>query len=373
MLQERRRLAPSPSTVAQAGDTRSDGGDRITRIAVIVVNYRTPDLAIECLEALDTAATAFDDVRAIVVDGGSADGSDSKIAQAIARRSSPVRASLLPLTVNGGFAFANNRAMLELASEGPLPDAIALINPDARVRPGALESLAALLLRNPAAGAVGARLEHEDGRPQASAFTFPSVLGEFCRGARTRLIERLLRQPPTSIIADTAVETPWVTGAAVMFRTAALVDAGLFDEGFFLYFEETDLLRRLRAHGWEIWHEPAARVVHQGGVATQIRDPETGLPARRPIPRYWYESRRRYFALTGGNAYALVSGLAWLCGRLFWQARCLVTGARDDGALRMTRDFIRYGLWPRSRDSQASVLDFGSAAPATPAWMSDPT
>lgn len=117
--------------------------------------------------------------------------------------------------------------------------------------------------------------------------------------------------PPTSIQAAQAVEVPWVTGAAVMLRTAALRQTGLFDDGFFLYFEETDLMRRLRRAGWAVWHEPAARVVHAGGAATQIRDPGTGLPHAKRMPRYWYESHRRYFALAGGSGAAIAAGLAF--------------------------------------------------------------
>jgi GT2 family glycosyltransferase len=261
----------------------------------------------------------------------------------------------MPLAINGGFAYANNRALALLMADSHPPEAIALINPDARVRPGAIEAMAALLAREPRAGAVGARLEHEDGRPQASAFHFPSLRGEFCRGARTAFIEKLLGQPPSRIDADVACKVPWVTGAAVTLRAAALHAVGFFDEGFFLYFEETDLMRRLRAGGWEIWHEPAARVVHLGGVATAIRDPETGLPKMQRMPRYWYESRRRYFARVLGSA-------------LFHIKRVALRG-RDTGSLRATSDLIRLGLWPTKADCSAAVLRSGAAAEGLPAWM----
>ncbi|MBU3077189.1 glycosyltransferase family 2 protein [Sphingomonas quercus] len=338
-------------------------------LAVIVVNYRTPDLAVACVEAMAPARAAFPGLRAIVVDGGSGDGSAERIADGIAAQGAGGWARLLALPVNGGFAFANNRALIALAAEGALPDYVALINPDARVRPGALEAMAALLDRRPEAGAVGARLVHEDGRPQASAFHFPSVRGEICRGARTGVIDRLLRQPASRIEPEAATRVPWVTGAAVMFRARALAEAGPFDEGFFLYFEETDLLRRIATRGWEIWHEPAAHVFHHGGAATQIRDPETGLPRRQRMARYWYESRLRYFTLAGGRGYALASGLGWLAGRLVWKLRLAFTGRKDDGPLQATGDFIRYSLWPRRRDGQAAIPALRLPAPELPAWM----
>lgn len=345
------------------------GGSAILpSVEVIVVNYRTPDLAEACARSATADAAGFARLGVTLVDGGSGDGSAEKLARGLAETPDP-RIRLLPLAVNGGFAFANNRAMMALAAAGPLPDYILLLNPDARARPGAIAALAALLDATPRAGAVGARLEHEDGRPQSSAFTFPSIRGEFLRGARTRALERLLREPPTAISAASACEVPWVTGAAVMFRTAALRETGLFDEGFFLYFEETDLMRRLRAAGWTIWHEPAARVVHLGGVATGIRDPETGRLVRRRVPRYWLESRRRYFALAGGARPALAAGFGWLAGRALWLARATLSSAQDDAPPRITRDFLSAGLWPAADDTTPAVPSFEGPADEQPAWM----
>lgn len=339
-------------------------------LAVIIVNYRTPDLAIACIAAIEEARRTFPDLRVVAVDGGSGDGSAERIADAIATNGWREWVTPLPLAVNGGFAFANNQAIAALARDGAMPEAIALINPDARVRPGALEAMAALLDREPGAGAVGALLVHEDGRPQSSAFQFPSIRGEFCRGARTAAIERLLRVPPTHVHADHAVEVPWVTGAAVMLRTAALRQTGLFDDGFFLYFEETDLMRRLRRAGWSIWHEPAAHVVHAGGAATQIRDPGTGLPRAKRMPRYWYESHRRYFALAGGGGAAIAAGLAFFAGHAIWQARRIVSPRLGEGRTeRSARDLFAFGWWPSRRDVTAAVPPLGATGQALPSWM----
>ena len=343
------------------------------RLAVIIVNYRTPELAIACLDSVRAARASFADIKAIIVDGGSGDASADMIARHISDGGDEEWAELLPLPINGGFAFANNRALMTLAAKGEVPDLIALINPDARVTPGALESLAALLRREPLAGAAGAQLIHEDGRTQGSAFRFPSLRGEFCRGARTGFIDRLLGQSPPRIDAEEAGEVPWVTGAAVMFRTSALGSVRLFDEGFFLYFEETELMWRLRRAGWQIWHEPAARVVHAGGAATRIRDPDTGLPLPQRMPRYWYESRRRYFALVGGRAYALLVGLAWLFGYLLWQARRVVTRAPIDGPSRPAADLVAYGLWPKAHDVALAAPDFATAPAEAPVWMMHPS
>lgn len=341
------------------------------KLAVAIVNYRTPKLTLDCIASLLPARAAFPALRAVVVDGGSADGSAERIAAGVAEAGWGDWVRLLPLPVNGGFAFANNRALAALAEAGALPPAIVLVNPDARVRPGALEAMAALLDCEPRAGAVGALLTHEDGRPQSSAFRFPSIRSEFCRGARTNFLERLLRQPPMSIDSDVAIPVPWVTGAAVMFRTAALASAGLFDEGFFLYFEETELMHRLRRDGWTIWHEPRARVVHLAGAATQIYDEETGLPRRKRMPRYWYASRRRYFAVVHGRGYALLASSAWLAGRIWWRLRQLISPRPEQGTVRSIRDMAQYSFWPRARDARSAAGVLGDPLRDRPTWMID--
>lgn len=341
----------------------------VKRLSVVIVNYRTPDLAIACMQSLAAARNAFPGLQVVLVDGGSGDGSAVTLAAAVAVEGRQDWIEFVALPLNGGFAYANNQALLALAGQGPLPEYVALINPDARVLAGALEAMAEVLDHQPGCGAVGGLLVGDDGETQSSAFHFPSLRGEFCRGARTGFVERLLRQPPSRIEPAQAGPVPWVTGAAVMFRTAALQQSGLFDDGFFLYFEETELMYRLRGKGWSIWHEPRARVVHEGGAATQIRDPKTGAPYRKPMPRYWYEARRRYFALVGGQGYALAAGLAWLCGNLFWRLRRTITRAPDGGTQRAIRDMIAYGLWAPRCDSRSAAQLFSARAGQAPSWM----
>ena len=337
-------------------------------IAVVIVNYRTADLAIDCVRTLQDERADFPDLRVILIDGGSADGSAEEMAAAFGDQADWV--TLLPLPINGGFAYANNQGLLALAEESPLPRYVLLLNPDARVRRGALAKLVGLLDANPRAGAVGARLEHEDGQAQGSAFPFPSISRELTRAARTGFLSRLFGQEQTILSSDHAVRAPWVTGAAVAIRTEALAEVGLFDDGFFLYFEETELMHRLAQAHWEIWHEPAARVVHLAGRATQIRDPATGKMLAKRLPRYWYDSRRRYFVRTAGKATAVTSGLAWLAGRTLWQLRCLVTRRNDDDPARSTRDFFAFSLWPRKEDDRRTPLPrFGAERGGTPAWM----
>lgn len=349
-----------------------DASGEPPRVAAVVVNFRTPALTLACIAALERERSDFPDLRILVVDGGSDDGSAERLRGRIPGGGADDPLSLLPLSVNGGFGYANNQAILALTAGAAPPDHVLLINPDARVHPGALRRLVRLLRLNPRAGAAGAALEGEDGTPQGSAFVFPSIRGELHRGARTAIIRRLLRQPEPSLAPATAARVPWVTGAAVLMRVAALRDVGLFDDGFFLYFEEVELMRRLSRAGWEIWHEPAARVVHIGGAATDIRWGDGGFHKRVPLPRYWYESRRRYFVRTGGIVTALAATLAFVAGRLIWRARRLADRRPDHFPLRGTRDLLRHSFWPPRRDRVPTCVPrIGDAPGAPPRWMRD--
>ena len=94
----------------------------------------------------------------------------------------------------------------------------------------------------------------------------------------------------------------WVSGAAVMFRFAAIRDIGFFDPAYFLYYEETDLMRRLAAAGWHTLTVPSARVIHDAGATTKV---DTSTRQRQPT--YLYQSRRRYLAGHHGTPAAVLA------------------------------------------------------------------
>ena len=117
-----------------------------------------------------------------------------------------------------------------------------------------------------------------------------------------------------------------MTGACLMVRSELLRQVGLLDEGYFLYFEEMDFCARARRAGWSIWHVPASRVVHLGGAATGIN------AGRKRRPRYWYDSRRRFFVRNYGIASLALADMLWSAGRLsLLLRRCLGLAAKPNG------------------------------------------
>jgi GT2 family glycosyltransferase len=336
----------------------------IPEVAVVIVNYRTPELAVRCIAALRGERDLVPSLTAIVVDGGSDDGSAEALREALEHPDYSPWASLLPLSINGGYGWANNQAILGLAARERPPEFILVLNPDTEVADGAVARLVEELQAHPNCGAAGSQLLAPDGRPAASAFRFPSLGREFIGAAQSEVIGRLLGIAPIVVSAQGSTEVDWVTGASVMFRAQALQETGLFDDGFFLYFEEVELMHRMKARGWAIRYVPESRVVHVEGASTGVG----AAAVDRALPPYWYQSRRRYFELTAGAAVLLAANLSSLAGHAI---ACLkkIVGRPPDSKSYRAGDLLRLGFWPSGDEARPSVPRLGDRPGQPPAWM----
>ncbi len=320
--------------------TAATPSTRALTMLVVIVNYRTGALVIDCLESLVGEVRATPGLRVTIVDNASDDGSAAQIEAAIAERGWRGWARLIASPVNGGFAQGNNLAIRDaLDTASPPPDLFWLLNPDTRVVPGAVTELVTFLGHHPDVGIVGSALIEADGAAWPYAFRFPSILGEVERGARFAPLSRLLagqsvlrRMPPHPAPAD------WVSGASLVVRAATVHAVGLLDAAYFLYYEETDFCLQVRRGGWSIWYLPTAAVVHVAGQSTGLTGPR---PVVRRTPRYWFDSRRRYFVKNHGRGYAILADLAWLAGHLFWRLRNPRGVAEINEPKVLMRDFLR--------------------------------
>lgn len=295
------------------------------KLLVVIVSYKTARLVLEGLASLAPEVRSRGDVRVTIVDNASGPEEAELLRSGIVPFAD--FCSLILSDENGGFSYGNNLAMRPaLASDSP-PAYFLLLNPDTVVRPDALSQLLDFMDSHPKAGIAGSRLEHPDGTPQRSAFRFPGWQSELEGGLKLGVLSRLLEQfvvaPPPR---DTVHETDWVAGASMIIRREVLIDAGLFDEGYFLYFEEVDFCWRAKQAGWDTYYVPASRVVHYVGQATGVTAANRG---RRRLPGYWFDSRRRFFLKSRGRATAVVADLARLCGQLGWEVRTVVEGKKD--------------------------------------------
>jgi len=316
-------------------------------VLVVIVNFRTPTLVVECLRSLESEVIANPGARVTVVDNDSGDGSSSVIAGAIQREGWSTWANLVLSPTNGGFSYGNNFAIRPTLAEASPPDLYWLLNPDTVVIPGALGGLVDFLRANPVVGICGGGINEEGNKPWPFAFRFPSVLSEMERGLSfgpaTRLLKRWMAR---RLMSDAPEQVDWVCGASMMVRRDVFKRIGLMDESYFLYFEETDFCLKANRAGFQCWYVPQSRVIHIAGQSTGVTS-KSSIPRR--IPAYWFDSRRRYFVKNHGRAYAVITDLVWMASYTFGRLRRKLQGMPDGDPPHYLSDFFRYSALRCSR------------------------
>jgi GT2 family glycosyltransferase len=230
-------------------------------LSILIVTYNSRPLIHTLLDGLAAQIEGLD-AEVVVVDNASHDGT----ADAVAERHPAVR--LLRSAHNLGFAAGNN-----LAARHAQGRVLLLLNPDALPAPGCVARGLALMDSDAAVGMAGARLLAEDGSTQPSARSFPSLLQEafvlsglaarFPRSRWFGAFDRTWADPAHAAPVD------WVPGAFALVRHDLFDRLGGFDERFFLYYEEVDLCRRIRAAGHRVQYWPELQVQHIGGVSAR--------------------------------------------------------------------------------------------------------
>ncbi len=308
------------------------------KVLVVLVNYRTPRLAVDALGSLAHEVEQIGDMQVIVTDNDSGDGSVEIIRGAIEANGWDW-CSLIPLTYNGGYGAGNNAAIRPYLEAKNLPDYVMLLNPDACVHRGAISTLLAFMESRPDVGIAGTRVEGADGKQAHSAFRFPSAASELVEGFKLGLLTKLLRDRQLLYeLGDEIMQVDWVTGAAMMIRKEVLSEVGLFDEGYFLYFEEVDFCFRASRAGWSVYYVPDSVVTHLQAQATGITD---ARPDKRRYPSYWFDSRRRFFLKNRGKLPAVLADLAFLVGYSTFRARSVIQRKDHHEPPYFWRDFVR--------------------------------
>ena len=308
-------------------------------VLVVIVNYRTAGLAIESLRSLCLEMTLNPGVSVVVVDNASGDGSADRIAAAIEAERWGAWATLVRAPVNGGFSYGNNLAVRAALASRQRPDFVWLLNPDTRVREGALSHLVAFLRAHPQVGIAGSSFEFEDGTLWPHAFRFPSIWSEVATGLRLGFVGALLKGRMMLLsMSDRAERVDWLPGASMMVRREVFESVGLMDEGYFLYFEETDYCLQAARAGWQCWYVPQSRVMHIVGQSTGITELDAAISRR---PKYWFESRRRYWIKNHGWFYAAATDLVWVISYSTLRLRRAVQRKPRSDPPFYLRDFLR--------------------------------
>jgi len=223
-------------------------------VDVVVVSYNSRASLRTCVEPL----LPIPGVTVTVVDNASSDDSLATIADL------PMR--VLVSGANRGFAHGCNVGV----AAGAAP-AVLLLNPDARIAPGALRTMLDALDAVPTVALVGPRIVDDDGALQHTQRSFPRLRSTWSQALFLHRVLPRARWADEVVWDPAAYERPaspqWLSGACMLIRRAAFEEVGGLDERFFLYCEDIDLCRRLRAAGHELRFEPAAVVRHTGGAS----------------------------------------------------------------------------------------------------------
>jgi len=229
-------------------------------LSVVVVSYHCRSSLLECLRSLETGLSGLS-TEVIVVDNGSEDGTLESL-QAL-----HPDVVVMPMRVNAGFSRAANVGFTLARGRHVLA-----LNPDTVVLDGALEVLVGWLDDHPSAGVAAPRLLNPDGTDQRTARALPTPSAALFgrRSPLTRLFpgNRWSRRYLSG--AERSGSDPftvgWVSGAAMMVPASVIARVGVFDESFFLFWEDADWCKRIGDAGFDIWCVPAARVVHNEGT-----------------------------------------------------------------------------------------------------------
>ena len=275
--------------------------------AVIVVSYNTRDLTLQAVASVRKATDGLD-ARVIVADNGSADGTVGAV------RAAYPEVTVLENPDNPGYGAAINRAANAQRSTH-----LCAMNADVVLEPGSLLKLRRFLAMNRSCGLVGPALAYPDGKPQRSAKRFPTLglaLGEILAlhalAPGNRWVRRFYYEDQ-DLTRDAEVDT--VSGSVMMLRAEAFETVRGFDEEFRMYFEETDLCRRLRDGGHSVAFCPGARAVHRHGASTR----QTSV---RQVE--YYVSYVRYFRKHHSRAAAAILRAAVVLGALSRMAALVV-------------------------------------------------
>ncbi len=271
-------------------------------LSVVIVSWNVRALLRRALTSTCQSWGARAGLELIVVDNGSTDGSVAMLQQEFPD------VELITNTTNRGFSGANNQGLARARG-----DYLLLLNPDTEIVGDALPRMVDYMGSRPRVGMLGPQLRFPEGDVQSSRRRFPTLPILFLEStwlqgllSRRRLARYYVQDRPS----DQTQPVDWITGAAMLTRRPVLEAVGGLDERYFMYSEELDWCRRVKANGWEIHYYPEAQVIHYEGKSS-----EQVVPARHV---YFQSSKVQYAQKYHGHLTAELLRF-WLLSQYVWQ------------------------------------------------------
>lgn len=319
------------------------------QLSIIIVNWNVRELLRRALDSIYTSWGPQAGLEVIVVDNGSHDDSPAMVREAFPQ------VILIANRENRGFTGGNNQGLA--AARGKT---LLLLNPDTEILGDALHKMLDYLQAHSEVGLIGPQLLNPDGSVQSSRRHFPNLAILFLESTWLQKIapRRMLRHYYAQEQPDSATQSvDWVTGAAMLARRTVLTEVGGLDEGFFMYSEELDWCRRIKAAGWRVDYFAQAQIVHHEGKSSEQ------VVAARHI--YFQSSKVRY---TRKHHSALSAELLrlWLMGQYcvqigiegikwLWGRKRPLRAAR----IRAYRQVLRSGLHQNGPVGSVATQDKG--------------
>ncbi|MDP9174830.1 MAG: glycosyltransferase family 2 protein [Planctomycetota bacterium] len=242
-------------------------------LLIVIINYRTPQVTIDCLASL---AAQIDDVpgtRVILVDNASGDNSMPLLRATIDARGWSSWISLVESDNNRGFAGGNNFGLASVKDLSPAPRFVLLLNSDTIVQPGAIKHCKERMEAEPSIGILSCMLLNSDLTVQNIARKLPTPLR--LAASSLGLPWFLPRFFGWANLEDEswdrrtqARDVDWVGGAFMMIRKDLIDRMGPMDDRFFFYGEDVEFCHRAWKNGMRVCYDPRATIIHLGGASS---------------------------------------------------------------------------------------------------------
>lgn len=299
-------------------------------LLIVILNYRTPRLTIDCLNSLkDKQQEIPGGFHAVIVENGSADNSTQVIGDAIESNQWQSWATLMALADNRGFAGGNNAALDLLQSQYKAIPYALLLNSDTIVHEGALKYCYDLMQKEPHIGVMSCLLLNADKSLQNVTRDFPTPLRQaLCSFGLPWIWPKRFAWADIYDVPDELLKTKrdvdWLGGAFMFLRATALKQiGGGLDHSFFFYGEDIEFCHRFHKHHWRVHYDPTVAITHIGGSSS---DPTRVSGKLKSI--YMWQARYQVQKKCYGQAAAMTVRFCDILALAMKKMKMFVSGKR---------------------------------------------